>query len=165
MACVDLATWKQAQADCAATKAIKGLGRYSPYASTLGALGLTISAGGSVTPSSLYSSTSSGVSPTVIKTTSGSAPVQLNVTPGTDPCVIAQMTPCNANGVPIPKPLLAAPPKKTLISTVDSNGTPVTLIATDPSSAGFSKLGLLALLAVGGFVVYKVATHKKGASA
>lgn len=31
------------------------------------------------------------------------------------------------------------------------------------STAGFSTVGLLAVLAVGGFVVYKVATHKKKA--
>ena len=137
MACVDYTTWNNAKVACQnLTASVRGLGHN--YAAMRGLGDLAISASSNPT----------------------------------DPCAIAAQTPCPAK----PPSLTAAPPPivcgQGFFKTCNpapchcapsdtTTMTPTPQAAT--STGGFSQWGLLAVLAVGGFVVYKVAKHKKAA--
>lgn len=113
---------------------------------------------------------------------------------GTDPCAIASQVPCSYQGTcpqgydeTSPGPgvtncvkhvpaLTSAPPPIVCGAGFAKTCNPqpchcapvpqdtATMTTPSTSTAGFSQWGLLAVLAVGGFVVYKVATHKKASS-
>ncbi len=83
----------------------------------------------------------------------------LDVNPGaSDPCAIAAQSPC--------PPSLSAATKRTLVTTdlapvPPPASTPPVIDDSSAKTAGYMKIGLLAVLVVvGGVVVYK-STHKK----
>jgi hypothetical protein len=140
MACVDYTTWNNAKVACQNLQAsVRGLGQNYTAMRGLGDLAVSAAASSS-----------------------------------TDPCAIAAQTPCPAQ----PPALKAAPPPivcgagffKTCnpqpchCAPADTTVMTPTTPASVTSTGGFSQWGLLAVLAVGGFVVYKVATHKKASS-
>lgn len=82
----------------------------------------------------------------------------LDVSPGVDPCAIAAQTPCVDMTRP---PALKAAPKRIVVT---DNLVPTPPPAATTKSAGYMKVGLLAVVVVvGGVVAYKT-LHKKKAS-
>lgn len=183
-ACIDPAVWQQAVSDCQRIASVKGLG--APNYVRTGMRGLGVSITGTVSPSSALSFLTGGsllqtappraaapAPPTGYKSALVPAPPSGTTS---DPCaLIASGTPCSTMGgcppgfnpVSIgpgetncqkaPPSLTAAPVRKPPPGGDTAVMTPAPVVAT----AGFNQWGLLAALAVGGFVVYKVATHKK----
>ncbi len=181
MACVDYTTWNNAKVACQnLQQSVRGLGHnYAPTGlRAMRGLGFSVSA--SVSPSA-FTSLVQGVNQSSAAAPAPSSSPTLNTasaSSATDPCAIAAQTPCPAK----PKALTAAPPPivcgsgffKTC-NPAPCHCAPVAPGPTDTtvmmpttqastSTGGFSQWGLLAVLAVGGFVVYKVATHKKASS-
>lgn len=173
MACIDFSTWNDAVAACAnQTQSVRGLGSGYKRTGVAGLRGLGLSVSATISPSSLQNALlmSSGVPlvapapPTGYALNVGTAASQTS-----DPCAIAAMTPCSK-----PKALTSAPPPIVCGSGFMKSCTPQpchcapvpqdTTTMSASSTAGFSQWGLLAVLAVGGFVVYKVATRKKASS-
>lgn len=165
MTCVDYTTWNNARAACQnLQQSVRGLGHNYAPTGLRAMRGLGSAAG-------LFAELSAAVAPaaptpSTLDTSAASNPA--------DPCVIAAQTPCPAK----PPSLTAAPPPivcgqgffKTCNPapchcapvTDTTVMTPTTSAST--STGGFSQWGLLAVLVVGGLVVYKVAKHKKASS-
>lgn len=164
MACVEYTTWNNAKVACQnLTESVRGLGHnYAPTGlRAMRGLGLTASAILTPTPFSIPQAVVlAPASPSLNTGASASA---------TDPCTIAAQTPCPSAG----RALTAAPPPlvcgagffKTCnpapCHCAPSDTTVMTPTPATTSTGGFSQWGLLAVLAVGGLVVYKVAKHKK----
>jgi hypothetical protein len=187
-ACIDPATWQQAVSDCAAAKAatasVHGLGAPNYVRAGMRGLGLSYSASASLNPG-IFSSLLTGASapaapaapsaPTGIKTNVPAPPAGSTL----DPCgLLASGMPCSNQGTcpagwapysPGPgvtdcrkiAPSLTAAPQRATATTPPPPMTATMTPQPVTTTAGFSHWGLLAALAVGGFVVYKVATHKK----
>lgn len=201
-ACVPYYQWLTANAACRAKSAgidVKGFGyTRTGVAGLRGLRGLGASMDFSITPSSVATAIQGGG---VIQTPPPSAPPvvsqpTLNTTPvydPSDPCYIAQQTPCPmGTGCPAGCPtgyhsvnLLVAPGKpaqcvcaqdKALAPTYPSgtfapHGAPATappsntvpILQSNTAAGGFSHWGLLAAVAVGGTALYLVMRKKKAA--
>lgn len=178
MACIDPTIWQQAVTACNAIqsvhglgvvrggyvptgpRALRGLGAFSALTNLFGAANAAASA---PTPPTGYNASTLNIP----------APPAGSMN---DPCSIANQAPCASQGTcpagytavsvgigmtncaKNPPSLTAAVPRPAPATT------PMTATMTPATTAGFSHWGLLAALAVGGFVVYKVATHKKASS-
>lgn len=171
MACIDFSTWNDAVAACKnMQQSVRGLGHnYAPTGlRAMRGLGVA-SVSASISPSSAinFLNVPSVSQAVVIAPPTGT--LNTGTAAASDPCAIAAQTPCSK-----PKALTAAPPPLVCGQGFMKSCNPqpchcapadtTTMTASSPSTAGFSQWGLLAVLAVGGFVVYKVATHKKASS-
>lgn len=166
MACVDYATWLKASQDCQAmTASVKGFGYVPAGRAALRGLGIDFVNDPALTLMSINS---------------------LNVAASsTDPCAIAQQTPCpqpvpaSLKAPPTPQAACAANPSSVpcqpggaffcKINPTDYRCQTAPLTTVDSltpaaTAGGFNQWGLLAALAAGGAAIYLVTRKKKSSS-